>query len=180
MSIASTSEALAAHLRGRLEASGGLEGWTVEARTARDAAAGRDHGLVALVLWRVQPDEPPGGGDTPLRAASKGDPPDGTGLKLRYLLLVRGTTAAEEQAMLDRCLAALDRNPVVGDSGAPGGLSAEALVVAVEALPDEAYLRLMDLCGGAPALLVPYAVRAVPLLPPAAGRVPERPEGSVD
>ena len=122
---------------------------------------------MALVLWRVQPEEP-AERNAPLRAASKGDPPEGTGLRLRYLLLVRGTTAAEEQTMLDRCLVVLDRNPVV--AGGP----AEALVVAAEIPPDDAYLSLLRLCGDVPPpLLLPYTVRSVPTLPPLAGRPPK-------
>jgi Pvc16 N-terminal domain len=173
MPIAAASDAFALHLRSRLEAAGALEGWAVESKTLRDARAGPDN-LVALVLWRVQPDEP-SADSAPLRAASQADPPEGTGLKLRYLLLVRGATAADEQRMLGYCMAALDRSPVVGDRDMPGGLSAEALVVAAETPPDEAYLRLIGLCGDPPPLLVPYAVRSVPLIPPAAGRIPGRP-----
>ena len=130
---------------------------------------------IALVLWRVQPDEP--AGDTsPLRTASKADPPDGGGLKLRYLLVVRGGAGGEaEQAMLGRCMAALDRHPVVEDAGTPGGIAAEALVVTVETPADEAYLRLVEACGDPPPLVVPYAVRSVQLRPPTAGRIPDPP-----
>jgi hypothetical protein len=169
MSIAATSEAFAGHLRSLLDTAGGTEGWTVEARTVRAAVAAERKKVVTLILWRVQPEEP-SDRDTPLRAASKGDPPEGTGLRLRYLLLVRGATAAEEQTVLDHCVAELGRNPVI--AGGP----AEALVVTLEAPPDEAYLRLLALGGDVPPpLLVPYAVHSVPMLPPAAGRTPGTP-----
>jgi len=169
MSIAATSEAFAGHLRSLLDAAGGTEGWTVEARTVRAAVAAERKKVVTLILWRVQPEEP-SDRDAPLRAASKGDPPEGTGLRLRYLLLVRGATAAEEQTVLDHCIAELGRNPVI--AGGP----AEALVVTLETPPDEAYLRLLALGGDVPPpLLVPYAVHSVPMLPPAAGRPPETP-----
>jgi Pvc16 N-terminal domain len=177
MTIAAASDALALHLRSRLQAAGALEGWAVEARTLRDARAGTDK-LVALVLWRVQPDEPSDDSNAPLRAASQADPPEGTGLKLRYLLLVRGAPAADEQRMLGYCMAALDRNPVVADTSAPSGRSTEALVVAVETPPDEAYLRLVGLCGDPPPLVVPYVARTIPLNPLPAGGEPDRPDAA--
>jgi hypothetical protein len=117
--IAAASDAFARHLRSRLEEAGALEGWTVRATTLREARAKPDDGI-ALVLWRVQPDEP-SGGESPLRAASQADPPEGVGLRLRYLLVVRGADAGAEQTMLGRCMAALDQHPVVQDADAPGG-----------------------------------------------------------
>jgi hypothetical protein len=77
--------------------------------------------------------------------------------------------------MLGRCMAALDRHPVVEDAGARGGIAAEALVVTVETPADEAYLRLVEACGDPPPLVVPYAVRSVRLRPPTAGRIPDPP-----
>ena len=69
MPIAAASGALVRHLRARLEEAGAPEGLTVEAMTLPEARTNPGHG-VALVLWRVQPDEP--AGDTsPLRTASK-------------------------------------------------------------------------------------------------------------
>ena len=80
MPIAAASDALVRHLHARLEEAGALEGLTIETMNLPEARANPGHG-VALVLWRVQPDEP--AGDTsPLRTASEGDPPDGGGLKL--------------------------------------------------------------------------------------------------
>jgi uncharacterized protein DUF4255 len=177
MPIAAASDALVRHLRVRLGEAGAPDGWNVEATTLREARmAGPDRG-VALVLWRVQPDEPAGDGDPPARIASKADPPDGGGLVLRYLLLVRGGgDGRAEQEMLGRCMATLHQHPVVEGPGAPpGGVAAEALVVTIEALPDDAYLALVAACGDPPALMVPYAARNVRLLPPAAGRVPDSP-----
>jgi hypothetical protein len=173
MPIEAASDALVRHLRARLEETGPLEGWAVEAMTLPEARTKPGHG-VALVLWRVQPDEP--AGDTsPLRTASQADPPEGGGLKLRYLLVVRGRDgeAEQEQMMLGRCMAMLDRHPVVEDAGAPGSVAADALVVAIEAPPDDAYFRLAEACGDPPPLVVPYTVRSVRLRPPAAGRIPE-------
>ncbi len=173
MPIAATSNAFVRHLRARLEEAGALEGLTIEAMTLPEARTNPGHG-VALVLWRVQPDEP--AGDTsPLRTASKADPPGGGGLKLRYLLVARGSDGRAGQTMLGRCMAALDRHPVVEDAGAPGGIAAEALVVTVETPADEAYLRLVEACGDPPPLVVPYAVRSVRLRPPSAGRIPDPP-----
>ena len=71
MPIAAASDALVTHLRSRLEQAGALEGWTVEARTSGNSAQAQQDNLVALVLWRVQPDEP-SGESAPLRAASQG------------------------------------------------------------------------------------------------------------
>ena len=48
-------------------------------------------------------------------------------------------------------------------------------MVAIEAPPDDAYLRLTEACGDPPPLAVPYAVRSVRLRPPAAGRIPDPP-----
>ena len=173
MPIAAASAALVGHLRARLAEAGGSEGWTVEAMTLPEARTKPGHGI-ALVLWRVQPDE--AAGDTaPVRTDSRADPPEGAGLKLRYLLVVRGGDGATEQTMLGRCMAALDQHPVVGGPGAAGGVAAEALVVAVETPPDEAYLRLVEACGDPPPLVVPYAARSVRLRPPAAGRIPDPP-----
>jgi hypothetical protein len=173
MPIAAASETLVRHLSTRLAENSGTEVWSVEAMTLPEARTRPGHGI-ALVLWRVQPDEPEG--DTsPLRTASKGDPPEGIGLKLRYLLVVRGTDAATEQAMLARCMAVLDRHPVVEEPSAPGNIAAEALVVAVETPSDEAYLRLAEACGDPPPLLVPYVVRSVRLRPPVAGHIPNAP-----
>ena len=59
MPIAAASAALVRHLRDRLEEAGALEGWTVEAMTLPEARTRPGHGI-ALVLWRVQPDEPQG------------------------------------------------------------------------------------------------------------------------
>src|SRR4051812_49540347 len=115
MPIAAASAALVRHLRDRLGETGALEGWTIEAMTLPEARTKPGHGI-SLVLWRVQPDEP--AGDTsPLRTASKGDPPEGGGLQLRYLLVVRGTDAAIEQTMLARCMEVLDRHPVIEEPG---------------------------------------------------------------
>jgi len=177
MPIATASDTLVRHLRARLEEAGAPDGWTVDATTLPGARTNPGHGIT-LVLWRVQPDEP--AGDTsPLRAASKGDPPEGGGLKLRYLLMVRGHDGGAEQTMLGRCMAALDRHPVVEDAGARGGIAAEALVVTLETPADEAYLRLVEACGDPPPLVVPYAVRSVRLRPPAAGRIPDQPDDGI-
>jgi hypothetical protein len=173
MPIAAASDALVRHLRARLEEAGALDGWTVEVTTLPEARTNPGHG-VALVLWRVQPDEP--AGDTsPLRTASKGDPPEGGGLRLRYLLVVRGSDGYAEQTMLGRCMAVLDRHPVAEGAGAPGAIAADALVMAIEAPPDDAYLRLAAACGDPPPLVVPYVARSVRLRPPAAGRIPDPP-----
>ena len=172
MPIAAASAAFARHLRTRLEEAGALDGWTVETMTLPEARTKPGHGI-ALVLWRVQPDESPG--DTePLRTASKGDPPEGVGLKLRFLLVVRGDDGGAEQTMIGRCMAALDQHPVVGDAGgSPGSITAEALVVAVETPSDDHYLRLVEACGDPPPLAVPYVARSVRLRPPVAGRIPD-------
>jgi hypothetical protein len=173
MPIAAAIAALARHLRLRLEEAGALDGWSIEAMTLPEARTKPGHGI-ALVLWRVQPDEP--AGDTaPLRTASKADPPEGVGLKLRCLLVVRGSDSEAEQTMLGRCMAVLDRHPVVEEAGAPGDIAAEALVVTIEAPPDDAYLRLAEACGDPPPLIVPYAVRSLRLRPPMAGRIPDPP-----
>ena len=76
-------------------------------------------------------------------------------------------------------MAALDQHPVVQDTASSGGLSSEALVAAVETPPDEAYLRLVGICGEPLPLLVPYVVRSVPLIPPMAGRISDRPGTTV-
>jgi hypothetical protein len=162
---------LVTHLRTHLAEGGGAEAWPVEAMTLPEARTRPGHGI-ALVLWRTQPDEPEGK-NLPMRTASKGDPPEGGGLKLRYLLVVRGIDAASEQAMLGRCMAVLDRHPVVEEPGAAANVAAEALVVTVEVPSDDAYLRLAEACGDPPPLLVPYAVRSVRLHPPAAGHIPD-------
>jgi hypothetical protein len=169
MPIAAASDALVRHLRDHLGTDGG---WAVEATTLPEARTRPGHGI-SLVLWRVQPDEPAGDVDHQ-RSASLAEPPEGVGLKLRYLLLVRGRDAAEEQAMLARCMGVLDRHPVAGQGGV---LDPEALVVAIEAPEDAAYLRLIEACGDPPPLIVPYAVRSVRLRPPAAGRIPDTPAG---
>lgn len=177
MPIAAASDALVRHLRARLDEAGALEGWDVEAATLREAREdgdSRGRRRVALVLWRVQPDEP-GRGDLPARAASQADPPDGGGLVLRYLLLARGGDGRAEQTMLGRCMAVLDQHPVVEEPRAPGDIAAMALVVTVETPPDDAYRALAAACGDPPPLLVPYTVRNVRLLPPTAGRVPDAP-----
>jgi len=133
MPIAAASDALVRHLRARLEEAGAPEGWPVEAMTLPEARTNPGHG-VTLVLWRVQPDEP--AGDTsPLRTASKGDPPEGVGLKLRYLLVVRGGDGGAEQTMLGRCMAVLDRHPVVEDASAAGSIAAGAFVLALALSP---------------------------------------------
>ena len=173
MPIAAASDALVRHLRARLEEAGALDGWTVDAMTLPEARTNPGHGIT-LVLWRVQPDEP--AGDTsPLRTASKGDPPEGVGLMLRYLLVVRGSDGGAEQTMLGRCMAVLDRHPVAEETGAPGSVTADALVVTIEAPPDDAYLRLAEACGDPPPLIVPYVARSVRLRPPVAGRIPDPP-----
>ncbi len=59
--------------------------------------------------------------------------------------------------------------------GAPGTIAADALVAAVDAPSDDAYLRLAGACGDPPPLAVPYVVRSVRLSPPAAGRIPDPP-----
>ena len=174
MPIAASSAALVRHLRDRLEERGALEGLSIEAMTLPEARTKPGHG-VAFVLWRVQPDEP-AGDTTPLRTASKADPPEGVGLKLRYLLVVRGGEGEAEQTMLGRCMEALDRHPVVEDAGVPGSIAAEALVVAVETPADDVYLRLVEALGDPPPLIVPYVVRSVRLRPPVAGRIPDPPD----
>ena len=63
---------------------------------------------------------------------------------------------------------------MVGDDDRPGGLAEAALVVAVEALPDDEFLRLVEIRGDPLPLLVPYVVRSVPLMPPMAGHIPTR------
>lgn len=170
MSIAACTEAFVAHLRGLLEASGAAEGWTVAAHTVRLVARERTKS-VALVLWRVQPNEPPDD-EPPMRVASLGDPPRGTGLNLRYMLLAQGATSTEEQAMLGLCMTVLDRNAVVPLGGTM--TAAETLVVHVETPDDVAYLRLLALLGDdAPTLMLPYLVRCVPTLPPMAEPMPD-------
>jgi hypothetical protein len=168
MPIAAASAALARHLQRRLEEAGALDDWTVEATTLPEARMRPGHSI-SLVLWRVQPDEPSGDVDHQ-RSASLGEPPEGGGLKLRYLLLVRGADSAEEQRLLGACMAVLEQHPVAEE-----GDIAAALVVALEAPDDAAYLRLVEALGDPPPLLVPYAVRSVPLRPPAAGRIPDAP-----
>jgi Pvc16 N-terminal domain len=176
--IAAASDTLVRHLRARLEEADALDGWTVEATTLPEARANPGHG-VTFVLWRVQPDEP--AGDTsPLRTASKRDPPEGVGLKPRCLLVVRGNDGGAEQTMLGRCMAVLDRHPVAEETGAPGSIAADALVVAVEVPPDDAYLRLVEACGDPSPLVVPYVARSVHLRPPAAGRIPDQPAGTAE
>lgn len=170
MPIAAASQALVRHLRTRLEQAGTLQGWEVESATLPEARTRPGHGI-SLVLWRVQPDEPSGDVDHQ-RSASLGEPPEGVGLKLRYLLLVRGGDGAEEQTMLGHCMSVLDRHPVAEGED---GLGAEALVVAIETPGDEAYLRLVTALGDPPPLAVPYAVRSVRLRPPLAGRIPDPP-----
>jgi hypothetical protein len=168
MPIAAASAALARHLRTLLEGTARSDGWSVEAMTLTEARTNPGHGI-ALVLWRVQPDEP--AGDTsPLRTASKADPPDGGGFMLRYLLVVRGKDSEDEQVMLGRCMAALDQNPVVSDARAPGNIAAGTLVVTIETPTDDAYLRLMEACGEPPPLAVPYVVHSVRLRPPTTAR----------
>lgn len=175
MPIAAASDTLARHLRTRLEEASALEpGWSVDATTLSEVGTIGDN-IVAFVLWRVQPDGPAEHDDEtpPLRAASKADPPEGGGFKLRYLLTVRGSPAAAAQTMLGRCMAVLDQHPVAETGAGEGGPA--ALVVAIEALPDEAYLRLIAACGDPPPLLVPYAVRRIPTMPPTAGHIPDHP-----
>ena len=177
MPIAAASDALVHHLRARLDEADALEGWDVRAMSLREARAAAEPGpgVAALVLWRVQPDEPAGDIDPPARIASKADPPEGGGLLLRYLLLARGEDARAEQEMLGRCMAVLDQHPVVEGPGAPGDIAATALVVTAETPPDDMYWKAVEACGGAPSPVVFYAVRNVRLLPPAAGRVPDPP-----
>ncbi len=175
MPITAASDALVRHLRARLDEAGGLDGWDIRATTLRDARAAEAGRGIALVLWRVQPDEPAGEDDPPARIASQADPPDGGGLVLRYLLLARAEDGRAEQAMLGRCLAVLHRHPVVEGPGAPGDIAATALVVTIETPPDDVYWKAVEACGSPPPLVVPYAVRNVRLLPPTAGRVPDPP-----
>jgi hypothetical protein len=176
MPIAAASDALVRHLRARLGEAGALDGWDVEAMTLRETRGAEPGRGVALVLWRVQPDEPAGEGDgPPARIASRADPPDGGGLVLRYLLVARGKDGRAEQTMLGRCMAVLDQHPVVEGPGAPGGIAATALVVTIETPPDDVYWELAKACGDPPPLVVPYAVRNVGLLPPTAGRMPDSP-----
>jgi hypothetical protein len=102
MPITAASDALVRHLRARLGEAGGLNGCDIQATTLRDVrTAGTDPGI-ALVLWRVQPDEPSGEDDSPGAHRFQGDPPDGGGLVLRYLLLARGLTGGRSR----RCSAA--------------------------------------------------------------------------
>ncbi|MBL6455540.1 DUF4255 domain-containing protein [Belnapia sp. T6] len=162
MPIAAASAALARHLRHLLrdDAAPGVETMTL-AEARHRAMPG-----IGLVLWRVQPEEVPG--DTsPLRTASRADPPEGVGLRLRYLLMVRGTDSAAEQALLGRCMAALEQNPVIEAAGGPGDITGEALVVTLETPPDEMYLRLLEACGDPPPLLLPYMVHSMRLRPSA-------------
>jgi hypothetical protein len=164
MPIAAASSAILRHLHVLLAREGGAGDWSLEVMTLAEARTRPGHGI-SLVLWRVQPDEP--AGDTePLRTASKGDPPGGGGLVLRYLLVIRGQDAEAEQTMLGRCMALIDQNPVVGNAGDPGDITAEALVLSIESPPDEAYLRLAEACGDPPPLVVPYVARSVRLRPP--------------
>ena len=58
MPITAASNALIRHLRTRLKEAGALEGWAVEATTLSGARAKPGNNSIALVLWRVQPDEP--------------------------------------------------------------------------------------------------------------------------
>ena len=175
MPIASASDTLVRHLHDRLAEAGVLDGWDVVATTLREAREGRAGSRrVAFVLWRVQPDEP-ARDELPARIASKADPPNGGGLVLRYLLLVRGDDGRAEQTMLGRCMAVLHQHPVVEGPGTPGGLDAMALVVTIETPPDDTYRGLAGACGDPPPLVVPYTVRNVRLLPPMAGRVPDPP-----
>ncbi len=175
MPIAAASAALVRHLRARLGEAGALDGWDVQAMTLREVRAAESGRGVALVLWRVQPDEPAGDDDPPARIASKANPPDGGGLVLRYLLLARATDGQAEQTMLGRCMAVLDRHPVAEETGEAGAITADALVVTIEAPPDDEYLRLAEACGDPPPLVVPYVVRSVRLRPPVAGRIPDPP-----
>ncbi|CAA9239312.1 MAG: hypothetical protein AVDCRST_MAG27-1443 [uncultured Craurococcus sp.] len=163
MPIAAASAALARHLHASLEQAGALQGMEVEAMTLSQARTNPGHGI-ALILWRIQPEE--SAGDTsPVRTASRADPPEGAGMRLRYLLTVRGPDSAAEQAMLGSCMRALERNPVIQSAGGPGDIEAEALVVTLEQLPDETYLRLLDACGDPPPLLLPYMVHSMRLRP---------------
>jgi hypothetical protein len=163
MPIAAASAALTRHLRASLEQGGVLQGMEVEAMTLSQARTNPGHGI-ALILWRVQPEENPG--DTsPLRTASKADPPEGTGMRLRYLLTVRSHDSAAEQAMLGHCMQVLERNPVIQSAGEPGDIEAEALVVTLEHLADETYLQLLEACGDPPPLLLPYMVHSMRLRP---------------
>ena len=176
MPIASASDALVRHLHDRLAGAGVLDGWDVGATTLREAREGIvGSRRIAFVLWRVQTDEPTRD-DRPARVASQADPPDGGGLALRYLLLVRGDDGRAEQTMLGRCMAVLHQHPVVEGPRSPGGLDAMALVVTIEAPPDDTYRGLAEACGDPPPLVVPYTVRNVRLLPPAAGHVPDAPD----
>ena len=61
-------------------------------------------------------------------------------------------------------MAVLDQHPVAEETGAPGSSAADAPVVAIEAPPADAYLRL-----------VPRVARSVRLRPPTAGRIPDPP-----
>ena len=65
--------------------------------------------------------------------------------------------------------------PCPGLVRASGSVAADALVVAIEAPADDAYLRLAAACGDPPPLAVPYVARSVRLRPPAAGRIPDPP-----
>ncbi len=163
MPIAAASAALARHLHASLEQAGALQGMEVEAMTHSQARTNPGHGI-ALILWRVQPEE--SAGDTsPLRTASKADPPEGVGMRLRYLLTVRGHDSEAEQATLGHCMQALERNPVIQSAGEPGDIEAEALVVTLEHLADETYLQLLEACGDPPPLLLPYMVHSMRLRP---------------
>ncbi len=163
MPIAAASAALARHLRASHERDGTLHEMEVTAMTISQARTNPGHGI-ALILWRIQPEENPG--DTsPLRTASKADPPEGVGMRLRYLLAVRGHDSEAEQAMLGHCMQALERNPLIQSAGAPGDIDAEALVVTLEHIPDETYLQLLEACGDPPPLLLPYMVHSMGLRP---------------
>jgi hypothetical protein len=69
MPIAAASAALTRHLRASLDRDGALQGMEVEAMTLSQARTNPGHGI-ALILWRVQPEE--NAGDTsPLRTVSR-------------------------------------------------------------------------------------------------------------
>ena len=154
MPVAAASDALVRHLRARPEEAGALEGLTVEATTLPEARTKPGHG-VTLVLWRVQPNS--------------------GGLKLRYLLVMRGSDSHAEQTMLGRCMAVLDRyRALAEEAGAPGSIAADALVVIIETPQDGAHLRLAEACGDPP-LVVPYVAPSVRRRPPEAGRIRDPP-----
>lgn len=167
MSIAGASDTLVQLLRTRLAATGGLAGYTIEARQARELRHDLEDRVV-LLLYRVGLDRARRHVELP-RLAPQGPARWSLGLELHYLLIVYGRSSPEgEQVMLGRCMQILDEHavlpaPLLSPSYAwePG----VGLQVAVDALETEDFLRLWDGFEGPPQLSVPYLVRTVRLGP---------------